>query len=42
LGIKINNQNARAKFDQAGRQIDGCRGLTHATLLVGDSDDFWC
>ena len=41
LRIKVNDQNAPARFGQSGAQIDRRRGFSHAAFLVHDGYGAW-
>ncbi len=40
LRIEVQTQDFLSQIHQPGRQIDGGSGLSHAALLIGDSDRF--
>ncbi len=40
LRIEVEQQHALAERGEAGGEVDGGGGFSHATFLVGDGDDF--
>jgi hypothetical protein len=38
LGVAINDQGPHVLAGQRGAQVDGCRGLADAALLIGNRD----
>ena len=39
LGVEVHDQHPGAVGAEAARQVDRCRGLSAATLLIHDCDD---